>query len=465
MEKHVTSNEMKTQRIDVKATASAGTDAHSRSPVSGESMRGYSMQGRRRGVTKLVHECLNEVVSKQERQPRGPSKPARKCKNNVKTRVATLNVGTLTGRSSELAAALEHRRIDLCALQETRWSGSKLRVIGRGFEVLYFGSPKTTNGVGIAVSERFRYSISEVKRFSDRLMKIMVITRNERLHFLTAYAPQTGCSEQVKEEFWTLLHGKTAEVPQEEMIVVTGDVNGHRILECACSHDLVITNTTFRKRPSHLISFYSGNSKSQIDYVLVRRRDAKLVSDAKVVPYETVATQRRPLICTMEFTPPKQMKVERCGHERINWRRLKEKEAEVIGGIQMPPIVDVDGTRQDMKTVVYEAARSQLGVTKPCQRMIDRKTWLWTEGVKEKVWAKKRLHNVFLCNKTAANWSARRAAKKAVAIAKAAHYDEVNRRLETRDEVYRYDCTCRFDLAATRQNVDVTNCSVTFINE
>ncbi|VDL71368.1 unnamed protein product [Nippostrongylus brasiliensis] len=117
-------------------------------------------------------------------------------------------------------------------------------------------------------------------------MKIMVITKNERLHFFTAYAPQTGCSEKVKEDFWTLLHEKEAEVPQEEMIVVAGDLNGHvgankdgykchggfgygarnedgeRILEYACSHDLVITNTTFRKRPSHLISFYSGNSRS-----------------------------------------------------------------------------------------------------------------------------------------------------------------------------------------------------------
>ncbi|VDL71282.1 unnamed protein product [Nippostrongylus brasiliensis] len=286
MEKHVTSNGMMMRKTFLKATASARTDAHSRSSMSGESMRGSSMQGRHRGVTKLVCECQSEVVSKRERQPRGPSKPARKCENKVKTRVATLNVRTLTGRSSELGAALEHRRINLCALQETRWSGSKSRDIGCGFKVLYFGSPKTTNGVGIAVSERFRDPISEVKRFSDRLMKIMV-----------------------KEEFWTLLHEKTAEVPQEEVIVVA-DLNGHVgarkdgykchggfgygarnedgefILKHACWHNHVITNMTFRKRPSHLISFYSGNARSQIDYVLVRRRDAKLVSDAKVVPYE-----------------------------------------------------------------------------------------------------------------------------------------------------------------------------------
>ncbi|WKY05395.1 hypothetical protein Q1695_005977 [Nippostrongylus brasiliensis] len=199
-------------------------------------------------------------------------------------------------RSSELAAALEYRRIDLCALQETRWSGSKSRDIGRGFKVLYFGSHKTMNGVGVAVSERFRDSIAEVKRFSDRFMKIIVVTEERRVHFFTAYAPQTGCSEEVKDEFWALLHEKTAEIPSEEMVIVAGDLNGHvgiskegfkchggfgygiriedgeRILEYACSHNLGITNTMFQKRPSHLISFYSGNTRSQID-VLVRRRD------------------------------------------------------------------------------------------------------------------------------------------------------------------------------------------------
>ncbi|VDL69559.1 unnamed protein product [Nippostrongylus brasiliensis] len=93
--------------------------------------------------------------------------------------------------------------------------------------------------------------------------------------------------------------------------------DGERILEYACSNNLAITNTMFRKRPSHLISFYSGNRRSQIDYVLVRRRDAKLVSDARVVPYETVVTRHRPLICATKITPPNREWVERCGHTRI----------------------------------------------------------------------------------------------------------------------------------------------------
>ncbi|VDP17274.1 unnamed protein product [Heligmosomoides polygyrus] len=42
-----------------------------------------------------------------------------------KTRVATLNVGTLMGRS--LVEALERRRVDFCAVQEKRWSCYKSR--------------------------------------------------------------------------------------------------------------------------------------------------------------------------------------------------------------------------------------------------------------------------------------------------------------------------------------------------
>ncbi|EYC39140.1 hypothetical protein Y032_0673g1393 [Ancylostoma ceylanicum] len=62
----------------------------------------------------------------------------------------------------------------------------------------------------------------------------------------------------------------------------------------------------FREHRSHLVS-YNGNAKTQIDIVLVRYRDRKLVTDAKVVPYETFATQHRPHICTMKIVPTKRM--------------------------------------------------------------------------------------------------------------------------------------------------------------
>lgn len=258
------------------------------------------------------------------------------------TRFATLNVGSLTGKTCELAAALKKRRIDICAVQKTRWSGAKSREIGDGFKVSYIGSGKM-NGVGIVVSERYRDTVVEVQRYNDRLMKIIITVESCKLHVFSAYAPQAGCNDQAKDAFWMMLDEKTAEVPRDEAIIVLGDLNGHigarsdghrghgghgfgsrnedgeRILDFAESHNLVIANTLFQKRDSHLRTFYSGGNSTQIDYALVRQTDRRLVIDAKVVPYETVATQHRPLIVKMRIEPPKQKREDRTGPARTKW--------------------------------------------------------------------------------------------------------------------------------------------------
>ncbi|VDO84698.1 unnamed protein product [Heligmosomoides polygyrus] len=96
----------------------------------------------------------------------------------------------------------------------------KSRVIGRGFKVVLRGSPKTTSGVGMIVSERFQDAIASVERFDDRLIKIVVAEEQRRCHFISAYALQTSCSKQTKDEFWPLLDEKTAEVRSQDMVIV-----------------------------------------------------------------------------------------------------------------------------------------------------------------------------------------------------------------------------------------------------
>ncbi|VDP53861.1 unnamed protein product [Heligmosomoides polygyrus] len=384
----------------------------------------------------------------------GATELVRKSRNVSRTRVATLNVGTLMGRSCELVEALERKRVDLCAVQETRWSCRKSRDIGRGFKAVLCGSPRTTSGLGVIVSERFRDSIVRDERFDDRLMKI------------------SGCSDQGKEQFWSLIDDKTADVLPKDVIIVAGDLNGHvgvakdgyschgsfgygsrnadgeRIFEYAKSHNLTTVNTVFRNRDSHLISHYNGSSKSQIDFVLVKDRDRSIVTDAKVVPYETVAPQHRPLIYTLKIAPPRLKQVERCGAARIKRWRMREKEAAVISRVWLPTVTTVDETRKKATDAIPQAAESELGTTKPGRRKVDKQTWLWTYDVKAKVREKKSLYRMFLGEKTADNWrkyqKAKKAAKKAVAVAKATHYSDVNEKLESRDGeryLYRLDKT------------------------
>uniref|UniRef100_A0A7I4YN09 Reverse transcriptase domain-containing protein n=1 Tax=Haemonchus contortus TaxID=6289 RepID=A0A7I4YN09_HAECO len=322
---------------------------------------------------------------------------------------------------------------------ETRWSCCKSSDISHGFKAVLCGGPKTTNGVGIIVSERLRDSIVGVERFDDRLMKVIVVIECQKYHFFSAYAPQAGCSEQIKDKFWNLLDEKTAEVWVQEAIVVAGDLNGahvgatkddyrchggfgygsrnndgERILEYADSHNLVIVNTKFRKRDSHLITFYSGENKTQIDFVLVRHRDQGLVTDAKTVPYETVATQHRPLICTLKIAPPKPKFAEKRGPARIKWWRLKEKEKEsaVVSRILLPAATTVEETWKSAVEAITRVARSELGMTKPGRRKIYKQTWLWTDHVRDKVREKKKQYHAFLLKRQPIIGSAIRSRRK-----------------------------------------------------
>ncbi|CAD7087538.1 unnamed protein product [Hermetia illucens] len=398
------------------ARASTSVDAAGRAPVLSRNGQGFLTHGRRQDVSKLV-----------------------RTQRTKQTRVCTLNVGTLTGKTEELARALRKRCIDICALQETRWSGAKSCDIERergknGYKLLYFGNPHTQYGVDIAISEGFRDAIKEVKRFDDRLMKLTIISADRTIHFFTAYAPQTGRPDAEKDAFWQLLDEKTCHVPADDYIIIAGDLNGHvgekadgnrchggkgfgarneggeRIIDFADTHDLVLMNTWFIKRLSHLPTFYSGNNKTQIDYILIRRQHFTTVTDCKVVPYETIAPQHRPLISVLRIKPPIKQREERTGPPRIKWWRFGEKNEETI--------TNVEESWNQMKDTIHKAP-------------------LQPSGSPSRVREKKRLYHKFLDDKTPANWqiykNANREAKKAVAVTRANHFKSLYDELDTRD--------------------------------
>ncbi|VDP14022.1 unnamed protein product [Heligmosomoides polygyrus] len=120
----------------------------------------------------------------------------------------------------------------------------------------------------------------------------------------------------------------------------------------------------------------SGSSKSQIDFVLVKDRDRSLVRDTKIVLYETVAPQQRPLICALKIAPPSVKKVERCGAPRIKWSRMRENEAAITSRVRLPTVTNVDETWKKATDAIRQAALSELGITKPVRRKVDKQTWL-----------------------------------------------------------------------------------------
>ncbi|XP_046976378.1 uncharacterized protein LOC124542478 [Vanessa cardui] len=145
-----------------------------------------------------------------------------------KLRLASWNLGTMTGRSTELSEILKTRQINACCVQETKWKGSKSRDIGNGYQLVYHGVDTKRNGVGIVLDENLKTRVIDVVRKNDRLISIkLAMDGQPPLNLISAYAPQTGCSEQEKHDFWEDFDEIMQNIPLTEHAHIGGDLNGH----------------------------------------------------------------------------------------------------------------------------------------------------------------------------------------------------------------------------------------------
>ena len=149
----------------------------------------------------------------------------------TKIRIGCLNIGTLTGKSREVAEVIKSRKIDMLCLQETRWpggkSGGKARTMGDGCKLYYRGRGKPRNGVGICLQEEWQDRVIAIERKSDRIMSIKLITSEGTYNIVTVYAPQQGCEEEEKQKIWDQLEAVTSSIPDSEQIIIAGDLHGH----------------------------------------------------------------------------------------------------------------------------------------------------------------------------------------------------------------------------------------------
>ncbi|EYC39622.1 hypothetical protein Y032_0649g1127 [Ancylostoma ceylanicum] len=311
-------------------------------------------------------------------------------------RVGSLNVGTLTGKTREIADFMARRRIHVLCLQETRWKGSKAREIGDGVKLFYYGIEAKRNGVAIAVSEPLKEYVSSVNRVSDRIISLRVATEDGFWTVMSVYAPQCGCTEAEKEAFYDELDDVIRSAPESDYKTVAGDFNGdvgqdrkglervhggrsfgrrnqegERIVELAEAHDLAIASTFFMKRESQKITYCSGGRQSEIDYILVRRLFLKTVKNVKTIPGEEIAGQHRPVVADVCIVLQKYTKAKR--EPRIRWWKLagetqKTFRDEIIAAGLPEPYGHIDSVWASAATTILTCARDTLGETKGAKK-------------------------------------------------------------------------------------------------
>ena len=262
-------------------------------------------------------------------------------------RVGTLNIGMMTERGRELADMMEQRNVDILCLQETRWKGSKARNIRGECKIFYNGADGRKNGIGIVLRKELAESVQEVKRVSDILMAMKLEVNGSILNIVSAYAPQVNNSMEEKNDFWEDLDGLIESTLTEERIVLGADLNGHvgegnigdeelmarygagtrnkegsMVVDFGKRMDLAIVNTYFKKKDEHRVTYKSGGTSTQVDYVMCRRRNLKEMCDCKVILNECGIKQHRMVVCKM-ILMVKKKKAEKV-KPKIRWWKLKE---------------------------------------------------------------------------------------------------------------------------------------------
>ncbi|XP_070024858.1 uncharacterized protein [Nicotiana sylvestris] len=251
-------------------------------------------------------------------------------------------------------------------------------------------------------------------------MSIKLVVGQCTVNIVSAYAPHMGLDEEVKRRFWEGLDEIIHQVPPNEKLFIGGDFNGHigsnagvyekvhggfgfgerneggtSLLDFTKAFGLVVANSCFPKREGNLVTFQNAVAKTQIGYLLLRRRDRGLCKDCKVIPGEILVTRHRLLVMDVGIMV-KRRKMSGRGRPRIRWGALtKEKAQELEGRLSVMGAWRSSGDTNSMWSTttnyIREAVREVLGVSTGVTGR-HKGEWWWNEVVQGKVKAKKEAY-------------------------------------------------------------------------
>ncbi|XP_071695187.1 uncharacterized protein [Rutidosis leptorrhynchoides] len=315
-------------------------------------------------------------------------------------------------------------------------------------------------------------------RRSDRIMSVRLVIQEVTFTVICAYAPHAGRGDAEKRHFWESLDAVVRMCPSDHSLLIGGDLNGHigsdvegyagvhggfgygarneeglSILEFAVAHDLAVVNSFFKKRDAQLATFHSGGHSTQIDYLLIRKGDLRTSGDCKVLTAWTCSSQHRLLVMDLVLQR-RATKSVRQAQPKILWKKLNGEKAEtfkttVIGRVdaelEMISNDDTDQMWNCLASSIREVAKETLGVALGTCRghRAVRESWWFSEEVQSKVALKQLRFRELIAGGEGTPTDriraverykeAKREAKKAVALAKENAYEDLYKKLDSKE--------------------------------
>ena len=266
----------------------------------------------------------------------GSKKPQLVNKNKVSSgtlltpshsiRIGCWNVRSLgnptrqNGRLREVLHTMKEKSIDVLALSEVRWPGHGISRLD-GSTIMFSGmAPEDRHnrrrGVAVVFSERatsaWQTAHSKFVPVSERILRTRLKSHTGFLSLIAVYAPTNEHGNEADtESFYHSLQAEIASVAKQDMLLVVGDFNarvgndantwrgtlgrfgptelnrnGEQLLDFCSLNGLVLTNTFFKHRPCHQLTWFHpaqmGHRGHLLDYVLVNQKFRSSVLDTRV---------------------------------------------------------------------------------------------------------------------------------------------------------------------------------------
>ena len=231
-----------------------------------------------------------------------------------KLRIGTWNVRSLYhGKLHTICNEMERTKTPILGITEHRWAGQGHFKTSTGDTVIYSGKEKSgQSGVGFILAKKISTTLLGYNPINDRLIMIRLQTKNRNITLIQAYAPTTAAPDEEIDEFYQNLQETIDKVGKRDILIIMGDFNakvgketaeeeekikgpfgigqrnerGAKLIEFCLENNLCITNTLSKQHPRRLYTWTSpdGNTRNQIDYILVQRRWITSILSVKTLP-------------------------------------------------------------------------------------------------------------------------------------------------------------------------------------
>ena len=293
---------------------------------------------------------------------------------------------------------LARLNIDIACLQETRLADSgSIRETNYTFfwQGLSQDEPRQ-HGVGFAVRNSLSAAIEPPTEGTERILALRLSTTAGFVNLLSIYAPTLCSTSEAKDQFYEALDEAISRVPSTEGLLLLGDFNarvgadhdtwpsclghhgigrmnenGQRLLELCCHHGLCVTNTYFKCKERHKVSWRHPRSRHwhQLDLVITRRADLRSILHTRSYHSADCDTDHSLICSKVRLTTKKIHRSKTKGLPRINSSGTKDpqriQQFENVFSEKLTAVThienDVDSRWVFLRDTVYTSALTAFG--------------------------------------------------------------------------------------------------------